>query len=119
MSEKPPMPPDRPFQADTVDDRRAVLVFNEIVDQYRTPSLVSELRGYVQQYEAVAFDVSASEDIQSPWLRLFAELSEEAKEAGKSLSLVGMKSVLLRRADLLGVKESLRLCTSLEEAWKS
>ena len=22
MSEKPPMPPDRPFQADTVDDRR-------------------------------------------------------------------------------------------------
>lgn len=95
-----------------------LVTFGEFVDD-RTPETDDELRRLVELHDPIAFDVSATIDIPSEWLRFFCSLTQLANDTGKSLALVGLREAPSKNADIIGLRDCLELVENLDAVWPS
>jgi anti-anti-sigma regulatory factor len=111
------LPDDVPFRVEQEGDERAVIRFAEYVDHRRTAELEEKLTTTIRHHQRTACDLRSTIEIDSDWLALLAQLTIEARAAGKRLGLVGLSDTLKRSADVLGLKK-LELFDALEDVWK-
>jgi anti-anti-sigma regulatory factor len=105
-----------PFEIREDRERKlAIVTFAERCYQYRSKADEDTLAGLVERFDLVACDLTHTDAIASEWLRWMARMSIQANSAGKKLFLVGVKEQVLKTADVLGLKEELRMVKTLDE----
>ncbi len=74
----------------------------------------AELRQLVRDNELVVFDFSSTTRANTTWIRFVHALTIDARDMGKDVVVAGMIDALLDKADLIAVKQDLRLEPTVE-----
>jgi len=107
-----------PFTVKPVDDRRVVVRFARFCDHPRRAGHEKALNDLVERYDAIALDLSETENIGSDWLRWLNLLAIRADKAGKTLAAAGAREDVREMTDFLSI-DVLKLVDRVEEVWAS
>jgi hypothetical protein len=110
--------PKEPFKVAPIDEKKVVVHFAPIVSRLRTRESDDELSGLVDDYDFIACDLSRTKLIASDWLRFLNRLTIKAKSTGKILALAGLQANVLEMADILALKNFVKV-RQVEEVWSS
>ena len=106
------------FTVEPINDNHVVVHFAPICNQDRTPEYDDALADLVDEYNAIACDLSQTRLIASDWLRWLDRLSIRADKLGKKLVLAGVKANVDELTDILSLKHLVKV-KSIEEVWES
>ncbi len=106
-----------PFKIVPIDKKRGVIHFAPIVNQDRTRERDDQLNGLVDQYDAIACDLSRTKLVASDWLRFLNRLTIKARSAGKTLALAGLQGNVREMTDILSLR-NLVIVDQVEEVWE-
>ena len=75
-----------------------------------------DLQRLIREKETIVVDLSATKSLATLWLRLFAELTEEAETATRRFRLAAVNEALAKTRDYIGLTDHLRTYSTVEEA---
>lgn len=93
-----------------------VLRFPEYVDGLRSQADDDDAFAIVDESERIIIDLSDSVEVVSRWLKLFNRMAIRAKNAGKTMFVVGASESIMQSADFLALKDSWETAATAEEA---
>ncbi|MEW6367670.1 MAG: hypothetical protein AB1714_23815 [Acidobacteriota bacterium] len=108
---------DDPYRIERLGNECAVVHFapGELT-AIRSQAHLDELLGLVDSHGRIAIDFTRTTLVPSDWLRAIERMRVRAGAAGKHLAIAGKTAAILKTADALKLRESLRWCDTIEEA---
>lgn len=113
-----PVPVDRPYLLEELDESRVLVRFGKRVDHPR-PGHVEPLREALRTHDRMAHDLTATRTMISGWIRVLRDLSLEARDTGKIVGIVRMHGDLRGSADVIKSRHALNFYDSVDEVWTS
>lgn len=108
-----------PYTEDELANGVVILRFEDYVDQVRGPEHDQHMFDLVDHHETVVCDLTSCVEMVSRWLKLLSLMSDRARDAGKSVVLVGVSESIRRSSDWLGLIDCFTLTDTVDEAVNS
>ena len=108
------VPNDVPYVFDELDSRRVLVKFGRRVDHPRL-GFVEPLRAALHNYDSMACDLTLTRTLVAGWIQVLHDLSIEGRDADRNIGIVAMHPDLQNSAGVLGYRDMLNLCETVEE----
>ncbi len=103
----------KPFEIEPVRGFQVVRMAPALNQRVRAEDK-AVLKQLVRDNELVVFDFSSTRRANTTWIRLVHALTVDARDMGKEVVVAAMNEALLKKADLIAVKQDLRLEPTVE-----